>query len=84
MLILTQTITCKLPDAEDVLEHLETEHKKQHFRNDDDVYDEIQDILSDYIDDDEVYDFFGPDIDEYLDDIKNTFLDAHSEIERLW
>lgn len=81
MVTLTRTITCSLPDKEDVLKHLEAEHKKQHFKNDDDVYDEIQDVIVDYIDF-AAYDFLCSDIDEYSDDIKNTFLDTHPEIER--
>ena len=81
MVTLTRTITCSLPDKEDVLKHLEAEHKKQPFKNDDDVHDEIQGVIDDYINP-EIFDFLCSDVDEYSEDIEHTFLDAHPEIER--
>lgn len=81
MVTLTRTITCSLPDKEDVLKHLEAEHKEQHFKNFDDVYDEIQYVINDYIDP-VIYDFICSDLDEYSEDIEHTFLDTHPEIER--
>ncbi len=80
MLVLTRTITCNLPDDGDILELLEAKHKEQPFKDYDDVFQAIQDIILDDTDD-EAYDYFFNDIQDYSEDIADTFLESHSEIE---
>ena len=79
MLTLSHTITCNLPDAEEVLKLLETEHEEHSFIKYNDVLQAAHNIISDDIDD-EAYDYFYDNIMDYSVDIVGAFWDSHPEI----
>jgi len=80
MLTLTRTITCNLPDDGDILDALEAAHEKLPFKNYDDVFGAIQEMILNCTDD-EAYDYFFNDIQDDSEDITGSFLESHPEIE---